>query len=251
MTCSPLVPRRQRLFRGSVLGAVLLLASVPLTAQVTLSGTLDTADNTYVYDPNYNASTATLSASVKPSLTYAFSTAGDTVVTTTWSAPTGKVIVIAAPDGWSDAGIEFVYRGGTRTGDAYFEAHSVQGVTAFTDLTGSISSGSGATLVFAVTDRYEVDTYLNVTAGGRVSFSSVSVTYTVPESLNYDYTAVAATDITVYGNATAGGAELGSPGNWIFLEDAPGGGSAVPEPSTYALLCGAAMLGFVAWRRRR
>lgn len=239
-------------FSPIVFGSLLLLAPVRLAAQITLSAELNTPSNSYSYEPGgagYNGSTAYLSASVLPSFTFAFSSAGDTELTVTWSAPTGQLIAIDAPDGWGNVGIQIQYRGGTRTGDAYFETYSVQGLMNFTDLTGSFSSAGHTNIIFATTDRYEVISYLNVASGDRVTFSSVSVTYTLPESLNYDYTSVVANSIAVIGNVSKSGIEAGSPGNWISLQSAPG--PSVPEPSTYALLFGIGALGFAAWRRRR
>lgn len=40
-------------------------------------------------------------------------------------------------------------------------------------------------------------------------------------------------------------------GQWTMMTEATFTASAIPEPSTYAAIAGAAMLGFAIWRRRR
>lgn len=240
----------QFLRHGLGLGALLLVLGTRLAAQITIVGELDTATSQYSYMSGHNGSTSYLSASIKPSLDFAFSTAGDTQLTVTWSAPAGQKIVIAAPTDWTaSVGIVFTHAG--RTGSD-FEGHGIMNATTFTDLTGSFAGPSVANVVFAPNTTtgisyYEVSTYLSVPLNTEVSFSSVSITYLVPASVNRDYASVTASDFALIGNASFSGAEVGNPGAWITLEST---GAPIPEPATYAVILGLGTLGLVAWRRR-
>lgn len=239
----------RKFFRRSLgLGALLLLLGAKLTAQVTLSGELDMTDSEYSYSSNFNGSTSYLSASIKPTLNFAFSTAGDTQLTVTWSAPAGQKIVITAPTDWTYVNVGIVVDSAGRTGSD-FEGHGIMNATTFNDLTGSFAAPSTVNVVFAPTDYYEVSTYMSVTPNTEVSFTSVSITYLVPESVNRDYSSITAADFWLVGNASLSGEQVANPGAWITLQ--PIAGAPIPEPAAYAAILGLGALGLVAWRRRR
>ncbi|MBS0633333.1 MAG: PEP-CTERM sorting domain-containing protein [Verrucomicrobia bacterium] len=237
--------------RGLVLGAFATLGSA-LSAQValSLSGELDTVTSQYAYNSPYSGSTSYLSASIKPTLTYNFTTAGDTQLTVTWSAPAGQKIVIAPPPGWS-ASIGILLDSGSRTGSD-FDGHGIMGATTFTDLTGSFTGPATANVVFAPAtppvNYYQVSTYLSMAPDTEVTFTGVSITYLLTAgSVHEDYAAITAATFAIIGNASFNGAEVGDPGAWITLEST---GAPIPEPATYAALLGLGVLGFIAWRRR-
>jgi len=239
------------LCRGLAFGAVVALGTT-LSAQVplSLSGELDTVTSQYAYNNPYNGSTSYLSASIKPTLTYNFTTAGDTQLTVTWSAPAGQKIVIAPPSGWT-ASIAISLDSGSRTGSD-FEGHGIMNATTFTDLTGSFTGPSFANVVFAPatapSNYYQVSTYLGMAPDTEVTFTAVSITYLLTAgSVHEDYAGITAATFAIIGNASYSGGQVGDPGAWITLEPT---GAPIPEPATYAALLGLGALGFIAWRRR-
>jgi PEP-CTERM putative exosortase interaction domain len=214
---------------------------------VTLTGELDTATEEYSYDSVSNSSFAQIEASIKPSLNFDFSIAGDTLLTVTWAAPAGKKIVIAPP--WGETLLSIQFAGGSRK-DSGLQLYGILDAVSFTDLTGSFGGVVHTSLTFASTNYFEVRTYLPlVAAGTEITFTAVNFSYLLPGSLDINFESVAATEMRIFGSITLDGEPMPDPGQWLSVQNVSG--SAIPEPSTYALIFGSAALGFVVWRRRK
>jgi hypothetical protein len=239
---------RRSLSCCAALGVAVLLVAPDAGAQVTLTGVLDTATTEYSYAFDNNQSIAHLGAGIKPSFNFDFSVAGDTLLTVTWAAPAGKKIVIAPPAGWGEAHLGILFNGGSRT-ESGLDLHGLDAVS-FADLTGSFGGALRTSLTLASTNYFEIRTYLPpVPSATEITFTSVSFSYLVPGSLDINFASVAANEMNIYGSIILEGEPVADPGQWLSVQDVTG--SAIPEPSTYAAIFGAAALGFAAWRRRR
>lgn len=93
-----------------------------------------------------------------------------------------------------------------------------------------------ATLTVSLTGRTASDTLLTATLSGA-GFTTLVNDFTVTGWLDPLYVGPSAFQ--------------GAGGNVRFDNFTFTSGSAIPEPSTYAALCGAAALGLAVWRRRR
>ncbi len=246
-----LPPRMSRRFLSccAALGVAVLFVAPQAAANLTLTGELDATTAEYSFVSNYNSSSVRLDASITPLLDFDFSTAGHTLLTVTWAAPAGKKIVIAPPVGWGDAELTVELRGGSRLGSG-LDVHGIHDVMSFTDLTGSFDGVLSTDLSFAPLNYFLVRAHLpGVTSGTEITFTSLSFAYLLPGDLDMNFSSVPAIEMSIYGNIELAGGPVGNPGQWLSLQDV--GGSAIPEPSTYALIFGAAALGVAAWRRRR
>ena len=217
-------------------------------AQISISGELDAG--TYTYSTGYeNISESTFSVGDLGNFSYQFSSAGDTTMTVTWSAPEGQVFVVNAPENWGTATLNMSYTGGpTYSSTGNFNDRTNTPI--FTDLTGSFDSVTSYVLLSgpSVADdsarfTFTIDTTIG--AGSSISFSSVSLTAVVDSSYAGDFSSSPVTTFNMKARVDSYyPVSGGDPGQWASL-------SAVPEPSTYAALLGGIALVITAGQRRR
>lgn len=221
------------------LAAALLFTCSELAAQVVLSGELDTL--TYDESNGYPV----LSASVKPSFTLDFSD-GETLLTATWSAPAGKMVVIETPADGGYARVDISVHGGSRPGAHFIEQRLLEGMS-FENLTGSFAQLQPSVIEFSITGYYNISSYIELAGGERISFTSVSISHVVPEVFSEFYSLIGDVSFEIRGTLYDG---MGEPGQWISLQDV---GPAIPEPATSALIFGAlaASAAFIIRHRRR
>ncbi|MCF3651283.1 PEP-CTERM sorting domain-containing protein [Synoicihabitans lomoniglobus] len=239
--------------------AVLLLSLSAMAsvspAQISISGELDTETYTYrAYSSAYGDtfSQSEISENLLGYFSYQFSSAGETTVAITWSAPEGQVFVVNAPADWNTALINLSYSGGSSaTSSGWFRESTITPV--FTDLTGSFNSvGSSINLtgpsVADNTAYFNFSAYGRMDPGTSISFTSVSLTAVVASSYTGNFSNVPVNSFKLSASTSAY-SDLADPGTWASLAAAPT--SAVPEPSTYAALLGGMAFMVTMGRRRR
>ncbi|MGE9297264.1 MAG: PEP-CTERM sorting domain-containing protein [Puniceicoccales bacterium] len=177
-----------------------------------------------------------------------FSSLGDTLISVTFAAAEGQAFRIDVPEGVTSPQIHaeaiwgehsFSFSGSINETDPDISVTNFEesAYNAPNFSTGNVRLENGSVAIPDV----QFTSSATLVAGESYEFTSVTVSYVVPSSWNVDYD----TDphsFSLFVNVTV-----------------PGGGPApadpvlrvVPEPSTYAVIAGAVMLGIVMLRRRR
>jgi len=184
-----------------------------------------------------------------------FSGGNGSEVAITWSTPISYTLT--ASTGVSAKNPTFVFQSVTNS-QSIFQTQGAVGGTAptytstgagSTDGTQTINTFFGSNFTFNTVRPSDVVFYATndtantfLTAGDVFTLSAGSLRYTGSPNSSASYTG--ALPVNGFYNTFI------ADGNNTYLSNL-GSGSAIPEPSTYAAIAGAAMLGMAVWQRRR
>lgn len=178
-----------------------------------------------------------------------FNASGEIELSFTWRAPAGQKIEVAAPAGWSNASLTFLFRGGNNLAVGYRDY--VNRPVTFDGLSGDPVNPNSNRILLGGGSASGSNAYVNaqvvipLDAGETFSFESLTLTTTVDAGFHTDFDNVSLDYVFLQGHATNGGAPI-DPGQWVSLV------SAVPEANTF--LCGglvAGVFGLKTTRRKR
>ncbi len=195
-----------------------------MSAQIQHTVTPTESSSTYYLD--YYSGGGSTSSLLKDTsvgnFSYQFSTAGDVTWSVTWEAPAGKKFVVTPPAGVQNASLSAQFGGGSTsyTAGRYYNS-SAQ--FSFTDLEGTVTNGNARVSLSgpgAPDDRALLNFNWSgqLTSGTPVSFTSLTITDTIPASFAGNYAGVALRNINIRASGTAS-SDIGDPGAWLTLED--------------------------------